>query len=122
MDGSQKLPQRIIETVNDLLKHQKNFTGLALAIAAWIKYVTGRDLNGETIDVRDPLANDFAMLAKKSKTSEHYVDSILDENKVFPANLRNSVSFRKEIQKSYNFLEQYGSIGSIKKLMSFVEK
>ncbi len=122
MDGSQKLPQRILETVNDLLKQQKNFQGLALAIAAWIKYVTGIDLNGEIIDVRDPLANELAFIAKKSKTSEHYVDSILNLNKVFPANLRNSSVFREEIQKSYKFLEQYGSLGSIKKLMSDVEK
>jgi fructuronate reductase len=95
---------------------------LALAIAAWIKYVTGRDLNGKTIDVRDPLANDFAIIAKKSKTSEHYVDSILDESKVFPAHLRDSSAFRLEIHKSYNFLEKYGSFGSIRKLMSDVEK
>ena len=122
MDGSQKLPQRILETVSDLLEHKENFQGLALAIAAWIKYVTGRDLNGETIDVRDPLANDFAMIAKKSKTSEHYVDSILDQSKVFPTNLRCSSALRMEIKKSYESLEQYGSLGSINKLMSFVEK
>ena len=95
---------------------------MALAIAAWIKYVTGIDLNGGIIDVRDPMANDFAILAKKSKTSEHYVDAILDLSKVFPANLRNSSAFRIEIQKSYKLLEQYGSLVSIKKLMSAVEK
>ena len=122
MDGSQKLPQRILETVSDLLKYQRNFQGLALAIAAWIKYVTGIDLNGSVIDVRDPLANDFAMIAKKSKTSEHYVDSILDQSKVFPENLRDNSAFRIQIQKSYKSLEQYGSLGSINKLMSFVEK
>ena len=122
MDGSQKLPQRILETVSDLLKHQKNFQALALAIAGWIKYVTGTDLNGKTIDVRDPLANDFATLAKKSKTSEDYVDLILDQSKVFPANLRDSSAFRIEIQKSYKLLEQYGSLSSIKKLLSAVEK
>ena len=122
MDGSQKLPQRILETVSDLLKSQRNFQGLALAIAAWIKYVTGIDLNGSVIDVRDPLANDFAMIAKKSKTSEHYVDSILDQSKVFPENLRDNSAFRIQIQKSYKSLEQYGSLGSINKLISFVEK
>ena len=122
MDGSQKLPQRILETVSDLLKHQKNFQGLALAIAAWMKYVTGVDLGGETIDVRDPLANDFAMIAKKSKTSKQYVDTILDQSKVFPANLRHSSAFRTEIQKSYKLLAQYGSLSSIKKLLSAVEK
>ena len=122
MDGSQKLPQRILETVSDLLKNQKNFQGLALAIAGWIKYVTGIDLNGETIDVRDPLANDFAVIAKKSKTSEDYVDFILDQSKVFPANLRDSSAFRTEIQKSYKLLEQYGSLSSIKKMLSAVER
>ena len=122
MDGSQKLPQRILETVNDLLKQQKNFQGLALAIAAWIKYVTGIDLNGATIDVRDPLANDFVKIAKKSKTREQYVDSILNLSKVFPANLRESSAFRIEIQNSYKLLEKYGSLVSVKKLMSAVEK
>ncbi len=120
MDGSQKLPQRILETVNDLLKHQRNFQGLALAIAAWIKYVSGKDLHGKTIDVRDPLANDFAVIAKNSITIEHFVDSILDFSEVFPANLRGSAAFREEIQKSYMLLEKYGSLGSIKKLMSNV--
>ena len=122
MDGSQKLPQRILETVSDLLKHQKNFQGLALAIAAWMKYVTGIDLTGEAIDVCDPLANDFAVIAKKSETNEDYIDCILDQSKVFPANLRDSSEFRTEIQKSYKLLEQYGSLVSIKKLLSTVEK
>ena len=122
MDGSQKLPQRILETVSDLLKNQKNFQGLSLAIAGWIKYVTGIDLCGETIDVRDPLVNEFAWIAKKSKTSEDYVDFILDLSKVFPENLRNSSAFRTEIQKSYKLLEQYGSLGSIKNLMAVLEK
>ena len=122
MDGSQKLPQRILETVSDRLKHQKNFQGLALAIAGWIKYVTGRDLNRDTIDVRDPMANDFALIAKKSKTSEDYVDFILGQSKVFPENLRDSSAFRTEIQISYKLLEQHGSLGAIKKLISVAEK
>ena len=122
MDGSQKLPQRLLETVTYLLDNQKTFQGLALAIAGWIKYMTGIDLNGATIDVCDPLANDFAMVSQKSKTSEDYVDFILDQSKVFPANLRDSSTFRIEIQQSYKFLEQYGSLVSIQKLLSAVEK
>ena len=122
MDGSQKLPQRILETVSDLLKHQKNFQGLALAIAAWIKYVSGKDLTGQTIDVRDPKANDFAKIAKNSITIEHFVGSILDFSEVFPSNLRDNSAFRTEIQESYKFLEQYGSLVSIKKLVNDIEK
>ena len=122
MDGSQKLPQRILETVSDLLKHHRNFSGSALAIAAWVKYVSGKGLNGKTIDVRDPMADDFVRIARTSNTSEYYVESILNINEVFPENLRNSAFFRKEIQNSYKFLEHYGSLGAIKKLMGVLEK
>ena len=62
-----QVPQRILETVSDLIKNQRNFRGFALAIAAWIKYVTGIDINGEVIDVRDPLAKDLAMMPKNQK-------------------------------------------------------
>ena len=50
------------------------------------------------------------------------VDTMLDQGKVFPANLRDSPAFRIEIQKSYELLERYGSLSSIKKLLSAVEK
>jgi Mannitol-1-phosphate/altronate dehydrogenases len=95
---------------------------LALAIAAWIKYVSGKDLHGKTIDVRDPLANDFAVISKNSITIEHFVDSILDFSEVFPANLRGSAAFREEIQKSYKSLEHAGILVSVEKLISTEEK
>ena len=50
------------------------------------------------------------------------VSLTLDQGKVFPANLRDSSAFRTEIQKSYKLLQQYGSLSSIKKLLSVAEK
>ena len=93
-----------------------------MAIASWIKYVSGKDLNGKAIDVRDPMADEFFQISKNSKNTDIYIDAILDIKEVFPENLRDSSAFRIEIQKSYKFLEEYGSLGSIKKLMSGVEK
>lgn len=121
MDGSQKLPQRIMETVTYLLKNGKSFKGLALAIAAWIQYVSGIDLNGKTIDVRDPMADDFVAIFKKSKTSEKYVETILSIKEVFPVQLRESSIFKKEIQNSYNMLRQFGSNGAIQKVVNIAE-
>ena len=56
MDGSQKLPQRLLGTIRDCLKLGAPFDRLALGVAAWMRYVTGIDEKGEAIDVRDPLA------------------------------------------------------------------
>ena len=56
MDGSQKLPQRLLGTIRDCLKRGAPFDRLALGVAAWMRYVTGIDEKGKAIDVRDPLA------------------------------------------------------------------
>jgi predicted hydrocarbon binding protein len=56
MDGSQKLPQRLLATLRLQLEQGGAIDGLALAIAAWIRYVLGTDEDGRPIEVRDPLA------------------------------------------------------------------
>jgi fructuronate reductase len=63
MDGSQKLPQRLLGTIRDRLKDGAPFPRLALGVAAWMRYVTGVDENGRAIDVRDPLAARLRTLA-----------------------------------------------------------
>lgn len=56
MDGSQKLPQRLLGTVRDRLRENAPIRRLALGVAAWMRYVTGLDEKGEAIDLRDPMA------------------------------------------------------------------
>jgi len=56
MDGSQKLPQRLLGTVRDRLRADAAIERLALGVAAWMRYVTGIDEKGSPIDVRDPMA------------------------------------------------------------------
>lgn len=56
MDGSQKLPQRLLGTVRDRLSANAPISRLTLGVAAWMRYVTGVDEKGAPIDVRDPMA------------------------------------------------------------------
>jgi len=64
MDGSQKLPQRILGTVRDDLAAGRRIDLLALAVAGWMRYVTGRDEAGREIKVSDPLAAELARVAQ----------------------------------------------------------
>ncbi|WP_373354951.1 mannitol dehydrogenase family protein [Pseudoroseicyclus sp. CXY001] len=57
MDGSQKLPQRLLGTIGENFSAGRSPRGLFLAVAAWMIYTSGRDLHGAAIDVRDPLAD-----------------------------------------------------------------
>jgi fructuronate reductase len=63
MDGSQKLPQRILGTVRDDLAAGRGIDLLSLAVAGWMRYVTGTDESGREIKVSDPMAGDFARIA-----------------------------------------------------------
>ncbi|PWC28554.1 mannitol dehydrogenase family protein [Teichococcus aestuarii] len=56
MDGSQKLPQRLLSTVRERRAAGLPIPALALAIAAWARYAGGTDETGAPIDVRDPMA------------------------------------------------------------------
>src|SRR5262245_35223998 len=65
MDGSQKLPPRLLGTVRDRLASGHTIGGLALAVAAWMRYVGGVDERGAPIDVRDPLAAELRALVQR---------------------------------------------------------
>ena len=56
MDGSQKLPQRLLGTVRDRIQAGKPYDRLALAIAGWIHYLRGSDESGTPHEIADPLA------------------------------------------------------------------
>ncbi|WP_296578093.1 mannitol dehydrogenase family protein [Xanthobacter sp.] len=66
MDGSQKLPQRLVATARDRLAAGAPIPLLALGVAGWMRYVTGRDEQGHAIDVRDPLATRLKALADEA--------------------------------------------------------
>jgi fructuronate reductase len=60
MDGSQKLPQRLLGTVRERLRDGLPIERLALAVAAWIHYQRGVDETGARYEVQDPLAAELA--------------------------------------------------------------
>ena len=60
MDGSQKLPQRLLGTVRDRLAKGEPISLLALAVAAWLHYLRGTDELGRRYEIQDPLASSLA--------------------------------------------------------------
>ncbi|MDH5538832.1 MAG: mannitol dehydrogenase family protein [Rhizobacter sp.] len=56
MDGSQKLPQRLLGTVRERLAAGLRIDALALAVAAWLHHLGGVDEQGRVFEIQDPLA------------------------------------------------------------------
>jgi fructuronate reductase len=67
MDGSQKLPQRMLATARDNLAAGRAMPLLTLAVAGWMRYVAGRDEQGRPIKVDDPLATQFSAIAESHR-------------------------------------------------------
>ena len=66
MDGSQKLPQRLLATARARLAAGAPIDRIALGVAAWMRYVTGIDETGAPIDVRDPMARRLRTIADEA--------------------------------------------------------
>ena len=62
MDGTQKLPQRLLEPASEALAHGDKAETYAIAVAAWMRYAIGKDGNGQRYELRDPRAAEIAAL------------------------------------------------------------
>jgi fructuronate reductase len=60
MDGSQKLPQRLLAAWRDTLAAGRDCPHIALAVAAFAAHASGHDASGQPIAVQDPLAGELA--------------------------------------------------------------
>jgi fructuronate reductase len=87
MDGSQKLPQRILGTISDNLDAGRACPGLMLAVAGWMRYVGGIDEKGQPIEVKDPLAAQLRALSDAAQTADEKVAALLGCRDVFSARL-----------------------------------
>jgi fructuronate reductase len=86
MDGSQKLPQRLLGTMQDRLRLGLPIDTHALAVAGWMRYVTAKDERGRAIDVRDPLAPKLAAIAEAAgPVAERLAPALLEVGSIFGA-------------------------------------
>ena len=69
MDGSQKLPQRILAPAREALAKSQKIDTFALAIAAWIKFIQMHVRTGARSPLQDPLSMDLIQAVHDGSTS-----------------------------------------------------
>lgn len=110
MDGSQKLPQRLLGTIRDRLKAGGGIDHLALGVAAWMRYVSGTDEKGAVIDVRDPLAASFAEKAKEAgRNAAALSRSLLGIEAIFGSDLPREERFTQAVERHLAALFEKGA-------------
>jgi fructuronate reductase len=89
-DGSQKLPYRLLDTIADARAAGRPFARLALAVAAWMRFVQRA---GPAIV--DPLAAQFVTLPGED---DALLDRLLALRQIFPATLASDVEIRAALR------------------------
>ncbi len=113
MDGSQKLPPRLLSSIAYHLKRNQDFSLLALAVAGWMRYVSGVDEHNQTIDVRDPMREEFAKIYEKWGVNINVVEPLLSLNQIFPTVLAQNTVFIDEVKLAYAMLLEKGSKATV---------
>ncbi|MDM2968618.1 MULTISPECIES: mannitol dehydrogenase family protein [unclassified Citrobacter] len=108
MDGSQKLPQRMLEGIREHLTRGSNWPLLALGVAGWMRYVSGVDDTGATIDIRDPLSEKIRLLVESSSDAER-VSALLSLQEVFGTDLVKNPLFVQAIEQAWRRIAQHGA-------------
>lgn len=108
MDGSQKLPQRMLDSVRVHLQRESHWPLLALGVAGWMRYVSGTDDAGEAIDVRDPLVDKLRAIVETSSERER-VGALLALSEIFGTDLPTDPRFVNAIDSAWQQLRTQGA-------------
>lgn len=117
MDGSQKLPQRLIGPALDLIDAARSPSALALVIAAWMRFQSGRNDSGERLEIDDPLASTTTRLVSNANSSEEQVKALLGLEVIFPPRLAADAGFVALVIDQLEHLRRRGARATVERFV-----
>lgn len=115
MDGTQKLPQRLLEPAAEALEKGLPLDSYAFAAAAWMRYALGRKENGETYALRDPREAEIAERVDRDANPAEIVRRLLDLPGLFPAALHGSQPFAEAVTHRLGLMLSEGMCTAIRR-------
>lgn len=113
MDGSQKLPQRMLDSIRWHLANDSNWSLLALGVAGWMRYVAGVDEQGNPIEISDPLKADIAAKVAQSEQGAARVQALLSLSAIFGDVLGRDPAFVDGVTQAYLLLLEKGAKATV---------
>ncbi len=113
MDGSQKLPQRLLSTLRARRAGGESPRWAALAVAAWMRWVwASRTDVGAPRVLDDPLAPMLVAAVSGAGSAAEVVDRLLDVGEVFGEDLRDDPVVRALLTDALEQLAADGALGA----------
>lgn len=114
MDGSQKLPQRLLAPIAVRLERGQPIDTLGLAVAAWIRWQGGVDDAGRPFKVDDPLAEEIAKRLRGTTAPGERVAALLAMEAIFPPALAADARLRTSLTEALTRLMERGAAEAIR--------
>jgi fructuronate reductase len=108
MDGSMKLPPRIVQPVRDALARRLPVKRHALVIAAWIRFLQGKNERGQALTINDPMADILTRLARAERPAGDVIGNLLGVGAVF-SEVGQDVRLREAVTDAFNALVKDGA-------------
>jgi fructuronate reductase len=107
MDGTQKLPQRLLEPATEALAHGSQAETYAIAVAAWMRYALGVDRNGQSYELRDPRSAEIAaILADVPRNGPAVSAALFSLPGLFPTALTKNTAWTEDVANKLEILIQ----------------
>ena len=114
MDGSQKLPQRVLHTIRDRREAGALPRWGVLVVAAWMRFVRGYGDDGRQLPLDDPLAGVIReRLAAAPDTPEGLVDALLGLDAIFAPPLAGDEEVRTLLIEWLTALDKHGVAATV---------
>lgn len=119
MDGSQKLPQRLLPAARTLLDRGVPPRLTALAVAGWMRYVTaGRSEAGALLTVDDPLAPRIAAVTAGADSASATSAALLGLTEIFGNDLSADPRFRALVADGLDRLSREGVFRTVSAVLA----
>ena len=99
MDGSQKLPQRLLATIAARLDDNQPIDALALGVAGWIRWQEGVTETGERFTIDDPLAATLAGALAEAVTATDRVRAVSSLTGIVSPRLASDERFTRTVAR-----------------------
>jgi fructuronate reductase len=114
MDGSQKLPQRLLHTVAERRAAGAVPEYAALAVAAWMRFTLGVADNGAALPLDDPLAATIRAALPRSGDPDRMVRGLLRLDAIFPPGFADDPALIEAITGWLRYLGANGAAATVK--------
>lgn len=113
MDGTEKLPQRILAPALEALAAGGDIRPFAFAVAAWMRYCLGRTDGGEAYALRDPRESEIVAALSGKATAEGISAALHALPGLFPRALAGDAAWMAAVTAALGEMLARGMAGAI---------